>query len=192
MLDFFNEIDTRVFIFLNSQHNGFFDFIMWWLSDKLIWIPLYLILLYFLIKNYKWEALPILLTLAILIALSDQASGFIKDSVGRLRPSHNSDIQNQVHTLNGYLGGSYGFVSSHASNSFALALFLSHFLKNKIKHFAPLIFTWAALVSYSRIYLGVHFPGDIIGGILLGFLLAWMMVNIYKRIIKKTCFSGYC
>lgn len=192
MLDFLNELDQQIFLFLNSLHTGFFDFLMWWFSDKLIWIPFYLFLLYLLIRKYGWESVAVLLSLAILIALSDQVSGFIKDAVARYRPSNDPELYEQVRTLNGYFGGNYGFVSSHAANSFALAYFLAKMLKSKASFFTPLLFVWASLVSYSRIYLGVHYPGDIIGGALLGIALAWLIVNIYQRIIRYSCFSKQC
>jgi len=192
MLDFLKELDQQVFLFLNGLHTDSLDFLMWWFSDKLIWIPLYLFFFYLLLRKYGWESVAILLSLAILIALSDQVSGFIKDAVARYRPSHNPEILDQVRTLNGYLGGSFGFVSSHAANSFALAYFLSKFLKSNYTFFTPLLFTWAFVVSYSRIYLGVHYPGDILGGALLGIALAWFVVNIYQRIIRYTCFSKSC
>ncbi len=192
MLDFLNHLDQEVFLFLNGLHNEFFDFLMWWLSDKLIWVPLYLLFIYFLVRKYGWESVAILLSLAILIVLSDQISGFIKDAVARYRPSHNPEIQEQVRTLNGYLGGNYGFVSSHAANSFALVYFLSKFLKLRYTFFASLLFLWAFAVSYSRIYLGVHYPGDIIGGAVLGLGLAWFIVNVYQRIILYSCFRKQC
>lgn len=192
MLDFLNELDQQIFLFLNSLHTGFFDFLMWWFSDKLIWIPFYLFLLYLLIRKYGWESVAVLLSLAILIALSDQVSGFIKDAVARYRPSNDPELYEQVRTLNGYFGGNYGFVSSHAANSFALAYFLAKMLNPKASFFIPLLFVWASLVSYSRIYLGVHYPGDIIGGALLGIALAWLIVNIYQRIIRYSCFSKQC
>lgn len=192
MLDFLKDIDQSVFLFLNGCNSGLFDFLMWWFSDKLIWIPFYLFLLYLIIKQYGWESLAILLSLALLIALSDQASGFIKDSVQRFRPSNEPNLAGQVRSLNGYLGGNYGFVSSHASNSFALAYFLWSFLKSKYKFIAPLLLIWAVLVSYSRIYLGVHYPGDIVGGAILGTFLAWLVVLLYQKIIAKSCFKNQC
>lgn len=192
MLDFLNELDQQVFLFLNGLHNGFFDFIMWWFSDKLIWIPLYLLFFYFLIKKYGWETVAILLSLALLIALTDQVSGFIKDTVARFRPSHNPEIKEQVRTLHGYLGGNYGFVSSHAANSFALAFFLAKFLKPKSAFLVPFLFVWASAVSYSRIYLGVHYPGDIIGGALLGLVLAWLITKLYQIFISISCFRKQC
>lgn len=192
MLDFLNDLDKHVFLFLNNHYNDFFDFLMWWFSDKFIWIPFYLIMFYLIVRKYGWESIAILLSIAILIALSDQISGMIKYGVERLRPSHDPEIQDQVRTLNGYLGGSYGFVSSHAANSFALAFFLVKFLKSKKTYIAPLFFVWAFSVSYSRIYLGVHYPGDILCGALLGLALAWIIVNVYQRFIGRTCFAKPC
>jgi undecaprenyl-diphosphatase len=192
MLDFLLHLDKEVFLSLNGLHNNFFDFIMWWSSSKLIWIPLYLYFLYLIIKKYGWESVAILLSLALLIALSDQISGFVKDGVQRFRPSHNPDFIGQVRTLNNYLGGNYGFVSSHAANSFALAYFLSKILEPKSIYFKILLFAWATEVSYSRIYLGVHYPGDILGGAFLGILLAGLVVYFYQHIFHKFCLSKNC
>lgn len=192
MLDFLKELDTQVFLFLNSYHTRFLDILMWWISDKLIWIPLYIYLLYRVVRRFGWESIAVLLSLAILIALSDQTSGFIKNAAERLRPSHNPDIKDQVLTLRGYFGGSYGFVSSHAANSFALAYFMYKFLNLNYTYLGPYLFVWAFIVSYSRIYLGVHYPGDILGGALVGLVLAWMVVKVYQQIIRLTCFSKQC
>lgn len=192
MIDFLGHLDQQIFLFLNSYHNHFFDTLMWWFSSKYFWIPLYLYFIFLVVKKYGWESVAILLTIAILIALSDQISGFIKDAVERLRPTHAPEIRAQVHFLNGYLGGNYGFVSAHASNSFALAYFLFKFLNWNQKTFGYGIFVWAAMVSYSRIYLGVHYPGDIIGGAILGLFLGWLIVNVYNKIISRFCFSKAC
>lgn len=191
MLDVLNTYDEQLFLLLNGLHNSFFDVLMWWISSKLIWIPLYLFLLFLIVKNYGWETVAILLSVAILIALTDQASGWIKETVARFRPSHNPAIELQVHTLRGYFGGSYGFVSSHAANSFALAYFMWSFLK-KSTPYVSCLFVWAFIVAYSRIYLGVHYPGDILGGAILGLLLAMLVVGVYKKIIGKLCFSNRC
>lgn len=192
MLEFLLELDKQAFLFLNGLHNGFFDFVMWWFSDKMIWVPFYLFLIYLFVRKFGWESVAILLSLAILITLSDQISVIIKNGFERFRPSHNLDIQDQIRNLNGYLGGNYGFVSSHASNSFALVFFVVKILKPKRNIFTSLLYTWAFLVSYSRIYLGVHYPGDIIGGAILGVALAWIIVNIYNRVISRLCFSKQC
>ncbi|MCD6090838.1 MAG: phosphatase PAP2 family protein [Bacteroidales bacterium] len=192
MLDFLNDLDINVFLFLNSLHDPFFDVLMWGFSDKLIWIPLYLYLIYLIVRKYGWESITILLSLTILIALSDQISVLIKENVERFRPSHNPDIKEQVRTLNGYMGGNYGFVSSHAANSWALVYFLYKFLNLRFTLLGPILIIWAILVSYSRIYLGVHYPCDILGGALLGIVLSWIIVTLYQRIISRLCFSKEC
>lgn len=130
-----------------------------------------------------------MLAVVVLIVLSDQLSVHaFKNVIHRLRPCHNPEIQSIVHLLNGRCGGSYGFVSSHAANVFALAMFLYLFFRAKINRFGIWIFAWAAVVAYSRVYAGVHYPGDIIVGALLG---AGIGVTVYKlyemaaaRIIK--------
>ena len=119
----------------------------------------------------------------ILITLSDSvAARVIKESVQRLRPTHNPAIESLVHIVNDYRGGSYGFVSNHASNTFALAVFLSLLFRNR--YFSIGILIWAAVVSYSRIYLGVHYPGDIIGGALLGVGWAYGVYWCLQRFLQ--------
>lgn len=187
MIDFLTNLDSQLFLFLNGLHSEFWDSIMWWVSGKEEWIPLYLVLLGWLIFRFKWRILYLIPFIVLLIVLSDQISVLIKNTVQRFRPTHDPEIGNLVNTLNNYRGGKYGFVSSHAANSFALAIFTSLILKNR--WFTVFIFFWAALVSYSRIYLGVHYPGDILFGALLGIALGmftfwlWNMSNekIFSR-----------
>lgn len=187
MIDFLTNLDSQLFLFLNGLHSEFWDSIMWWVSGKEEWIPLYMVLLGWLIFRFKWRILYLIPFIVLLIVLSDQISVLIKNTVQRFRPTHDPEIGNLVNTLNNYRGGKYGFVSSHAANSFALAIFTSLILKNR--WFTVFIFFWAALVSYSRIYLGVHYPGDILFGALLGIALGmvtfwlWNMSNekIFSR-----------
>lgn len=187
MIDFLTNLDSQLFLFLNGLHSEFWDSIMSWVSGKEEWIPLYLVLLGWLIFRFKWRILYLIPFIVLLIVLSDQISVLIKNTVQRFRPTHDPEIGNLVNTLNNYRGGKYGFVSSHAANSFALAIFTSLILKNR--WFTVFIFFWAALVSYSRIYLGVHYPGDILFGALLGIALGmftfwlWNMSNekIFSR-----------
>jgi undecaprenyl-diphosphatase len=169
MIDFLTNLDSQLFLFLNGLHSEFWDSIMWWVSGKEEWIPLYMVILGWLIFRFKWRILYLIPFIVLLIVLSDQISVLIKNTVQRFRPTHDPEIGNLVNTLNNYRGGKFGFVSSHAANSFALAIFTSLILKNK--WFTVFIFFWAALVSYSRIYLGVHYPGDILFGALLGIAL---------------------
>lgn len=184
MVEYLNNIDTEVFLFLNGLHNGFFDFVMYWLSNKFIWIPLYLYLLYLLYKYYKDSFLYILPAIILLVVASDQISvQLFKNVFMRLRPCHNPELVGLVHLVKGDCGGQYGFISSHATNHFAIATFLSLLLGRRIKYFTPFIFLWAALIAYSRIYLGVHYPGDVIAGAIVGILIGLIIWILYKAVL---------
>lgn len=155
---------------------------MFRLTNQLTWIPFFLFIIYILIKNYKRQTLWILLGVVIAITLSDQlVSGIMKPLFERLRPSHSPDLEVMVHTVNGYKGGLYGFASSHAANSFGLAMFLWRVSRDKIK-WIWVMFAWAVLFSYTRIYLGVHYPGDIITGGLLGAGFGYLTALLYAGI----------
>lgn len=111
-------------MFLNGMHNGIFDFLMYWVSDRFIWIPLYAWFLYMIIKKYRKRSWLIILLIALLATVSDQLTVFLKNYFERPRPCHDEQIASLVHTVKNVCGGPYGFVSGHASNSFALAAFL--------------------------------------------------------------------
>ncbi len=176
------DIDTQLFLFLNSKHNAFFDAVMYWASNKLVWIPLYLFFCFLVYKHFGKRMLLILVSALVLIVLSDQVSTkLFKKKISRYRPCHNLEIQSKVH-VNGGCGGTYGFVSSHAANTFALAMFLGLLFRKKINHFLLFIFLWAAFVSYSRIYNGVHYPADVACGALLGIILGYIVYRCYERI----------
>lgn len=178
------QLDKDLFLYLNSKHTEFWDGIMMLASGKWVWLPLYALLLVMVIITYRKRWWLILLCVAALIASSDQVSGLFKRSVGRYRPCHNLELQDVVHVVDG-CGGKFGFVSSHAANTFALATFLALILYKRWKYFPYLIFPWAILVSYSRIYNGVHYPADIIGGGLLGILLALIIYYLWKYIERR-------
>ncbi len=166
IIHFINQIDQQIFLLINGLHNSFLDPIMWYISNKAFWYPFYLVLIYFVILKRKKDVWITLLAVTLMIILSDQSADLVKDYMQRLRPTHNPDISYLVHTLKGYAGGEYGFVSSHASNAFAVAGFTALFFKRR--WFTYLIFIWAIIISYSRIYLGVHYPLDVICGGMLG------------------------
>jgi undecaprenyl-diphosphatase len=156
---------------------------MWIISAVLTWVPLYLAILIALAIKYKRKFLVLVLIIIIAITLSDQLSVIIKNNVHRLRPSHEPALTGLVHIVRDYRGGAYGFVSSHAANCFTVAL-LSLLLIRK-KWFTFSILFWAVVVSYSRIYLGVHYPGDVIFGSLLGILTGWGIFKLYKLVDMK-------
>ncbi|MBE0640207.1 MAG: phosphatase PAP2 family protein [Bacteroidales bacterium] len=185
VIDLLNKIDTWLFLLLNGLHNPFFDELMFWISYKYTWIPLYAFLLFLLARKYKINALWLLLFVALLITFSDQVSVFVKNYFERLRPCHNSELELLIHSVRGKCGGKYGFVSSHAANSFGLVVFLLPFLKSYWKYFSISLILWAAIVSYSRIYLGVHYPGDVAGGAVLGASAAIIFLKIYFLLFKN-------
>ncbi len=171
--------DTQFFLFLNGLNSPFWDPIMVFASGKLTWLPFYLLLIFFIARKHGWKTLWWLVAIALVIVASDQISvGLFKNVFQRLRPCHTPDLNGLIHIV-GKCGGKFGFVSSHAANTFGVAVFLSLLFRNK---WATLgLISWAAFVSYSRIYLGVHFPGDILCGALLGAgigISIWIPANI--------------
>jgi undecaprenyl-diphosphatase len=183
LLHWLNVADTNLFLLLNGMHSNFFDTVFYWASNKWIWIPFYAWILFRLFRLEKKNIAKIILLTALLIAVSDQlSSGIIKKAVERPRPCHEAAIAAQIHLVNNYCGGEFGFVSSHAANGFALFTFLFLLLKNRDKKLIRLLLAWTIIVSYSRIYLGVHYPGDVICGALLGALLGKIFSLVYFRI----------
>ncbi len=171
-------IDQRVLLFLNGLHWDFLDPLMYAATRMLIWLPLFVLLLYLTIRTYRWKSVTVILTLALTITLSDQGSNIAKASFHRLRPSNDPTLAEKVHIVNGYRGGQLGFYSAHASNCMAVAIFLILLLKSSYCWLPAVMLPWALLMAYTRIYLGVHYPGDILAGLFAGGIIGWIGAQI--------------
>jgi undecaprenyl-diphosphatase len=178
------QLDTDLFLFLNSINSPFWDDVMWIISARLTWVPLYLIILWMFFRLTGRRVILVTLFVIAAITLSDQLSVHaFKEVFLRLRPCHEPSLEGLVHIVRGKCGGQYGFVSSHAANCFNIAVFSLLLLRKR--WFTVIILLWAALVSYSRVYLGVHYPGDIIGGALLGAGIGFAIYHSYIYILRN-------
>jgi undecaprenyl-diphosphatase len=187
-----NNIDTNLLTSINGTNTPFFDAFYTLFTSKETWIPLYLIILILIFRKYRQYGVWVLVFLIVGIVLSDQLSVFVKEFVQRLRPSHQPLLEGKLNLPTG-TGGLYGFVSSHAANTFSFAFLLGKLSKNRAL-FAVLL-CWALLNAYSRVYLGVHYPTDIIAGAILGSLIGYGLYRLlsysdrrFQR--KKIFFSG--
>jgi len=185
MLETLKTIDENIFLYLNSQHNSFFDQLMWLFSDRIFWIPLYAWFLWMMYKKYPKHYWTVIVAIVLMIVVSDQLCNLSKVTVMRLRPSQNPHLQSIVHVVNGYRGGMYGFYSSHASNAFAVAFFMITALSGERKYIIPVCLTYAILTAYSRVYLGVHYPGDIFTGAIIGTLLGSGFAFAHDRLRSR-------
>lgn len=181
MIEYLKMIDQELFLILNGFHNEFFDGVMYWITKQETWYPFYLIAIIWMFWKYRKKAFIPLLLIILAVTITDQVtSGLMKPLFERLRPCHNPEIQQLVHIVTG-CGGLYGFASGHAANSFVLATLLYFFFGRNHKYWV-LLFFWAALVSYSRIYAGVHFPGDIVVGGLIGWFTGIGIFYFYTKL----------
>ncbi len=169
--------DRELFLKINACHTSFLDSVMWVISNDFFIYHFVALGLFFLFKKSSGNKVAtLILGIGLCVACADLSANLVKHTVKRYRPTHNLEIQNQVHTVNNYKGGQYGFFSSHASNTFAITtlfyLALGSLLSKKIRltfYFLPV------LIVYSRMYLGVHYPSDIIVGSSVGILFGWII-----------------
>ena len=184
------KLDSKLFLFLNNLGTTKFD--AFWLSlskiEANILMYLFLILLFFHIKKLSPKFLYIfylLFVIALMITITDQGANFFKDSFQRLRPCYNESISDSLRLVKENCGGKYGFFSAHASNSFSLAIFFGLLFKNRIRYMIIITIVYASLISYSRIYLGVHFPIDIIVGSSFGIFVGFIIYSfVYLKFLK--------
>ena len=179
MLQTLNQLDTNLFVWLNGRYTPWLDPIMIWITERNSWFPLYALLIGWLIYRYRKQAVGFLLTIIAAVAMADQvASSVIKPLTHRLRPCHVPALQKLIHPVLD-CGGQYSFVSSHASTTFALATTL-WLLMGKQYPWLRVWFLWAALVSYSRIYVAAHYPLDVLAGTGIGVLSAAICVSVFR------------
>ncbi len=181
MLDLIENTDRALFLYLNGMHCSFCDAVMPYLTEFWVWIPLFCWWLFELYKKYQKKVVTVVLCTIALIILTDQGANMIKNSVKRYRPSHNVAIKDIVHTVNDHKGGVYGFISNHAANVFGVAFYIFFLLRPTRKIILISLFMWAAFIAYTRIYLGVHYPLDVLGGAIWGFISAFL--------VSKLCFK---
>ena len=177
LLSMLKAMDTMVFLTVNSHHNAYFDSVMWLVSGKLIWVPMYVSLFFVLLKNYSYKVVfAILLAIGVVILFTDSFTAqVIRPWVCRLRPSNlDNPMSSMVHIVDGSRGGAYGFPSNHASNTWGLAFFITF------------LFLWALLVCYSRMYLGVHYFGDLLIGGLLALAGASTVFYVCRKVSGDT------
>ena len=178
------ELDTQIFLAINGWHSELWDGIMWWVSGKTTWWPFYLLLLLYMGWRKHWQLLPLLLFIILVITLTDQTSVHLfKNVFQRLRPCHEPALEGLVHQVNNKCGGQFGFISSHAANTFGVALLSLLWIRKR--WFTALMILWALLVSYSRVYLGVHYPGDVLVGGLWGAGCGWLVYRLFRWILLK-------
>jgi undecaprenyl-diphosphatase len=183
-------LERDLFFALNGSDSVFLDNVMWTLSGRFVWIPLFLFIIFILFYKtpLKLGLLVTFILILVFVASDQVSSSLFKPLFERFRPTHHPDFMNQVDIINGYRGGRFGFISGHATNSFGLTVFLS--LLFKYRWFTAIALFWATLNSYTRIYLGVHFISDIIAGIIVGSLLAIIfysvLILVKKPLLKTT------
>lgn len=193
MIETLEAIDRSIVLTINSWNTPFLDEFMWIVSEKITWIPLYLLFLYLFAKKFGVKKTIIFTLCGILVVvISDLTSVHLfKNVFERYRPSHNALLTDQLHFYqfeNGefYKGGQFGFISSHASNFVGICTYALFVLRSLYKFLLPLLVTCISLVLLSRIYLGVHYLSDVLVGAFVGVFSAFIVFRlIYNPMIKK-------
>lgn len=185
-MDSLSNIDTDLFLFLNGLHASWLDKVMIAVTQMWIWVPLYLLLIYWTVKQYGKRCWWVFLAVGVVVLCSDQLSAHVcKPFFQRLRPCYNPDLQDLIYLPKGMAGGRFGFVSSHAANTFAVAAFLTPVLRNYRPWLGIVLYLWAFISSYSRIYLGFHYPGDILCGAILGILIGLILWRVFQLVVVR-------
>ncbi|MDR0511310.1 MAG: phosphatase PAP2 family protein [Rikenellaceae bacterium] len=178
------ELDRSLFLSLNFDGGPALDSFFWHVSKGFVWIPLYALLAYLFLRRFGWRGMLLAVgAMALAVVTADQIANIFKYSVQKLRPTHTPEFQGIIHTVRGYAGGLYGTVSAHAATTAAIATFASLIFHRR--WVATLLAVWTVLVAYSRIYLGAHFPADLLFGFVDGCLLGWLGYKLFLWLDAK-------
>lgn len=180
------EIDEQFLLAINGCHNEYFDHFMYLFSDRWIWVPMYGAILYVMIRNFSFRKMIVCLAaMALTITIADQVgASIIRPIVERLRPSNpENPISEVVHIVNNYRSGRYGFPSCHAANTFGLAFFVCFLFRQR--WLTAFLMFWAVVTCYSRVYLGLHYPGDLLAGMILGLISASIVYLIMRQPLQQ-------
>jgi len=181
--------DSQILLAINGLNSPSLDYLMWMISSPYFGIPFYVFFVFVLFKtkNYK-EVIICFVLLLVVVGLADLTAKYcFKEIFERYRPTHNMNLKEQLHIVNNYSGGKYGFISSHACNMFALSFLFYHFIKIKYRWSIWLLFSWASLIGYSRVYLGVHYPSDILVGGVVGIVIAQILYYLSQEFNWVKC-----
>lgn len=183
-MDYLQQLDIQALIAINRAHTVYLDHLMTLAAGKITWLLMIVVLLWITARKGWKQSLVLLGAIALTILIADQvASSLIKPWVMRLRPTHDPSLEGTIHIINGYRGGMYGFVSSHAGNTLGSALLVMLIVRNRFTTLA--LGAWVALVCYCRMYQGVHYPGDILGGAVVGVAAALLVFALYKALVAR-------
>lgn len=186
MLEYLQGIDTQWLLAINGMHSDYMDSFMWMVSKSYSWALIGIVAIVVNSRKGWRPALAFVLAVAIAVLIADQvSSGLIKHAVERLRPTHEPSLEGLIHLVRDYRGGLYGFVSSHAANSFAVAVLVGCIMPRRAV--LGSLFAWAVLQCYSRMYLGVHYPGDILGGMLVGLAAGAVAYWAWLKATRRYC-----
>jgi len=186
MLEEFLKYDKEIFLLLNNLGNTNWDGFWMLITNKFSSVPLYILLIFFSFKQFGIKKTLVLVIAAILmIVVTNGLADFFKYGMARLRPCYDTDVNELMRLIKDSCGGKFGYFSAHASNSMAVAVFFSLLLKHKFKFIGILLFIWAFLVGYSRIYIGVHFPLDVFSGMAIGLFFGWLFAKLYIFTLLK-------
>lgn len=190
-MDALLHLDRQLFTWINQGWaNAFFDWLMPWWREKMTWLPLYVLMLGWLVYRYRSRAwLPALVVIATVSLCDIVSSHVLKPWVARLRPCTDPALVDQVRMLVG-CGKAYSFTSSHAANHFGVAVSWILLFRHRMAWVVPVALLWAASIAFGQVYVGVHYPADVLGGALIGSGIAWLVYRLAKLMTPKPIFAA--